>query len=104
MDYEYLTPHQGTNHESVDCESLTSPEGATQQSVACESLTPTQLLVPLYPWYAYGPTSGRALEARAIDKGQATKRGLGVPNPNSRGHATKPALQVPNPDSKPHAT
>ena len=34
----------------------------------------------------------------------ATKRGLRVPNPNSRGHATKRGLRVPNPNSRGHAT
>ena len=32
--------------------------------------------------------------------GRATKRGLRVPNPNSRGHATKRGLRVPNPNSR----
>ena len=34
----------------------------------------------------------------------AAKRGLRVPNPNSRGHATKCGLRVPNPNSRSHAT
>ena len=32
------------------------------------------------------------------------KRGLGVPNPNSRGHAIKRGLRVPNPNSRGYAT
>ena len=37
-------------------------------------------------------------------RGHATKCGLRVPNPNSRGHATKRGLRVPNPNSRGHAT
>ena len=37
-------------------------------------------------------------------RGHATKRGLGVPKPNSRGRTTKRPLRVPNPNSRGYAT
>ena len=37
-------------------------------------------------------------------RGHATKRGLRVPGPNSRSHTTKRLLQVPNPNSRGHTT
>ena len=55
------------------------------------------------------PSKGDATKRglRVLDPnstGHATKRGLRVPNPNSKGHTTKRGLRVPNPNSKGHTT
>ena len=52
-----------------------------------------------------GATPKRGLRVpNPNSRGHTTKRGLRVPNPNSRGHTTKRGLRVPNPNSRGHTT